>query len=66
MTLYDLLSVLKSNIKITIINQDGEHLIYTDSLALLDEAVKDAKVESWVLSDRVSIKVTLEDSIPSG
>jgi hypothetical protein len=66
MKLKDFLSTLKSNIKVYIVQGDETYTVYTDSLPLLDEAVQESEIIEWEVADRVSLKVTLEDAIPSG
>lgn len=66
MTLKEFLETLKSNVKVYIVQGEETYTVYTDSLPLLDEAVQESKITEWEVADRVSLKVTLEDAIPSG
>lgn len=64
MTLYELLSKLKTNAKVIIIDDESKYTVYADSINALDEIIKEREVTEWELTGGQSLQVTL--SIISG
>ena len=70
MTLFDLLSTLKTNAKVSV--KDGEEeetleatdlTVYADSIKALDETIQEKDVEKWELMGGQAISVTLENIV---
>ena len=60
MTLYDLLSTLKTNAKVYVTNGDDTFTVYADSIKALDESIQGQLVSEWEIAGGQTIKVTLE------
>lgn len=65
MTLYDLLSTLKTNAKVTVVNDTETFTVYADSVHALDETIQDKPVKEWELKGGQTLEVIL-DQIVSG
>lgn len=63
MTLFDLLSTLKTNAKVSVKNGEDQFTIYADSINALDEAIQGTEVETWELMGGQAISVTLENIV---
>ena len=60
MTLYDLLSTLKTNAKVSVKNGEDQFTVYADSINALDETIQEKDVDSWELMGGQNMSVTLE------
>lgn len=65
MTVYEFLKKLQSNRRVRIVRGEIEYGICSDSVDLLDETVQDSEILTWDLIDRMTIKIELEEIIPS-
>ncbi len=60
MTLYDLLTTLKTNAKVFVTNGDDTFTVYADSIKALDESIQGQLVAEWEIAGGQTIKVKLE------
>lgn len=65
MTVYEFLKKLQSDRRIRIVRGATEYGICSDSVDLLDESIQAAEIVAWDLVDRMTIKIILEEIVPS-
>ena len=65
MTVYEFLKKLQSDRRILIVRGEFKYGICSDSVDLLDESIQRAEIIAWDLIDRMTIRIELEEIIPS-
>lgn len=65
MTVHEFLKKLQSDRRILILRGSEKYGICSDSVDLLNESILNSEIIAWDLIDRMTIKIELEEIIPS-